>query len=146
MDTVTTEPTTTGTPVKEEKKVKNILMIGSSFCYYYVEELCGIAKADGYEINVANLYKSGGKAYEHLTSLKTGTPIATFYVTNSKVRREIGKLNTKEVLEYAEKKLKALANDGWKVVAQSESAWPIKKCFGLSNEVDSIINFTLVKE
>ena len=46
-EAVTTEPTTTGTPVKEEKKVKNILMIGSSFCYYYVEELCGIAKADG---------------------------------------------------------------------------------------------------
>ena len=46
----------------------------------------------------------------------------------------------------AEKKLNVLAADGWKVVSQSETAWPIKKCFGLSNEVDAIINFTLVKE
>ena len=46
----------------------------------------------------------------------------------------------------AEKKLNALAKEGWKVVAQSETARPIKKCFGLSNEVDAIINYTLVKE
>ena len=29
----------------------NILMIGNSYCYYYVEELYGIAAADGYELN-----------------------------------------------------------------------------------------------
>lgn len=46
----------------------------------------------------------------------------------------------------AEKKLNALAAEGWKVVSQSESTWTIRKCFGLSNEVDSLINFTLVKE
>ena len=46
----------------------------------------------------------------------------------------------------AEKKLNALAAQGWKVVAQSETAWPIKKCFGLSRDVDAIINFTLVME
>lgn len=46
----------------------------------------------------------------------------------------------------AEKKLNALANEGWRVVAQSESTWTIKRCFGLSHEVDSILNITLVKE
>ena len=46
----------------------------------------------------------------------------------------------------AEKKLNALAAEGWKVVSQSESTWEIKKCFGFSNVVDSIINITLVKE
>ena len=46
----------------------------------------------------------------------------------------------------AEKKLNALASEGWKVVSQSETAWPIKTCFGLSHTVDAIINFTLVKE
>lgn len=46
----------------------------------------------------------------------------------------------------AQKKLNALAADGWKVVFQSESTWEIKKCFGLSNTVDSIINIILVKE
>ena len=78
----------------------------SLWAYYYVEELCGIASADGYELTVANLYKSGAKAYEHLDSLKNDTRIATFFVTNSKERRQIARLTTKETLEYAEKKLK----------------------------------------
>lgn len=46
----------------------------------------------------------------------------------------------------AEKKINALAAEGWKVVSQSESTWVIKKCFGCSNYVDSIINVILVKE
>ena len=46
----------------------------------------------------------------------------------------------------AEKKLNTLAESGWRVVSQSESVWTIKKCFGLSNVVDSIVTFTLVKD
>ena len=46
----------------------------------------------------------------------------------------------------AEKKLNVLAADGWRVVSQSESTWEIKKCFGLSNTVDSIINITLARD
>jgi hypothetical protein len=45
-----------------------------------------------------------------------------------------------------EKRLNALAAEGWHVVAQSESTWVIKKCCGLSNYVDSVINVTLEKE
>ena len=44
-----------------------------------------------------------------------------------------------------DKKVNALAAEGWKVVAQSESTWTIVKCCGLSNSVDSIINVTLAK-
>ena len=91
---------------REDKEVKNILMIGNSGCHYYVEELCGIASADGYELTVANLYKSGAKPYEHLDSLKNDTRIAMLYVTTSKERKQITRLSTKETLEYAEKKLK----------------------------------------
>lgn len=46
----------------------------------------------------------------------------------------------------ATKKLNALGAEGWKVVGQSESTWVIRKCCGLSNTVDSILNITLVKE
>ena len=97
---------------RADKEVKNILMIGNSGCHYYVEELCGIASADGYELTVANLYKSGAKPYEHLDSLKNDTRIAMLYVTNSKERKQITRLSTKETLEYAEKKLKG----GWDVI------------------------------
>ena len=105
---------------REDKEVKNILMIGNSFCYYYVEELCGIASADGYELNVANLYKSGAKISEHVNSLKTDKKLAVLFVTNSKQRKRIGELTTKETLEYAEKKLKG----EWDVISVQGSSSP----------------------
>lgn len=46
----------------------------------------------------------------------------------------------------AEKKINALAAQGWKVVSQSESAWTFNKCFGLSTTVDSLLNVILAKE
>jgi len=46
----------------------------------------------------------------------------------------------------AEKKINALAAQGWKVVSQSESTWTFKKCFGLSSTVDSLLNVIMVKE
>ena len=90
---------------REDKEVKNILMIGNSFCYYYVEELCGIAKADGYELNVANLYKSGAPLSVHYNSFKNDTKDATLFLTTSKKRREWGPHTFKEALEFAEKRL-----------------------------------------
>ena len=113
---------------REDKEVKNILMIGNSFCYYYVEELCGIASADGYELNVANLYKSGAKISEHVNSLNNDTRIATLYLTDSKRRREIAKLNTKETLEYAKSKL----HGEWDVISLQGSG-----VFALLGDLDN---------
>ena len=45
----------------------------------------------------------------------------------------------------AEKKLNALAAQGWKVVSSIESTWVFSKCFGLSNTRDSMLNIILVK-
>ncbi len=49
---------------KEDDEV-NVLMIGSSSCYYYVEELHGIAKAAGIDMKVCNLYYSGCSLEKH---------------------------------------------------------------------------------
>ena len=46
----------------------------------------------------------------------------------------------------AEKKLNEYAAAGWRVVSSSESTWTIKKCFGFSNTVDSLLNIILCKE
>lgn len=46
----------------------------------------------------------------------------------------------------AEKKINALAAQGWKVVCSSESTWTFSKCFGLSNTRDSMLNIILVRE
>lgn len=48
------------------ENVRNILMIGNSLCFFFCDELYGLAKADGIELYVANLYKSGGKLQEHV--------------------------------------------------------------------------------
>ena len=119
---------------REDKEVKNILMIGNSFCYYYVEELCGIASADGYELTVANLYKSGAKIVEHVNSLKNDTRVATLFVTTSKGRNKIAMLNTKETLEYAEKKLKG----EWDVISLQNSG-----AFSLLGDVENTEKNTL---
>lgn len=46
----------------------------------------------------------------------------------------------------AQKKITALAAQGWRVVSSSESTWVFNKCFGLSHSVDSLINVIMVKE
>ena len=115
---ITTEEATTEAPVSE-KKVKNILMIGNSFCYYYVEELCGIAAADGYELNVANLYKSGAKISEHHQSYLTDSKIATLFLTTGKKRKEIGEFSFKEALEYAQKTF----GENWDVISLQSSGY-----------------------
>lgn len=45
----------------------NLLMIGNSFCYYFTEELFGLAKAAGIKLRVCNLYASGCTLEQHWT-------------------------------------------------------------------------------
>ncbi len=47
----------------------SVLMIGSSFCTYYLDELVQIAKADGIHLTAARVYYSGGHVDEHWTWL-----------------------------------------------------------------------------
>ena len=66
--------------------VMNILMIGNSFCYYFVSELYGIANAAGVEMNVTNLYESGCMLEEHwnwMTNKEEGLGKYSYWVTNS---------------------------------------------------------------
>ncbi len=50
-------------PKKDD--VINLLMIGNSFCYYYVEELYGMAKEAGIQMKIYNLYYSGCTVPKH---------------------------------------------------------------------------------
>ena len=90
---------------RESKEIKNILMIGNSFCSYYVEELCGIASADGYELNVANLYKSGAALSEHYESFTQDSKIATLFLTTSEKRKDCSRHTFKDALAFAKKYL-----------------------------------------
>lgn len=50
----------------------NLLMIGNSYCYSYVDELYGIAKAAGIEMRVCNVYYSGCSIAKHWSWWKSG--------------------------------------------------------------------------
>ncbi|MBQ3075066.1 MAG: DUF4886 domain-containing protein, partial [Clostridia bacterium] len=60
----------------------NLLMIGSSFCYYYVEELHGMLKAAGIRANVCNVYYSGCPLEKHWTWWKMREAHYQYFITN----------------------------------------------------------------
>lgn len=56
----------------EDDGVIDLLMVGHSFCYYYVEELYNLCKAAGISIRVCNLYYSGRPLSTHYDRWKNG--------------------------------------------------------------------------
>ncbi len=94
-----TEEISTETKEKKEKILQeydpaqddtiNVLMIGSSSCYYYVEELYGVAKAAGVKMKVCNVYYSGCTLKQHWTWWKLNESHYQYFETDEKGRREV---------------------------------------------------------
>ena len=72
-----------------EDDVINVLMIGSSSCYYYVEELHGIAKAAGVKMKVCNVYYSGCTLKQHWTWWKMNESHYQYFETDDRGRRMV---------------------------------------------------------
>ncbi|MBR4864273.1 MAG: DUF4886 domain-containing protein [Oscillospiraceae bacterium] len=90
--------------------VLNILMIGNSGCYYYVEELHGMLAAVGIKANVCNVYYNGCKLSQHWTWWKTGESKYDYFITNDQ-----GRVKTSEVnLEWC------LQQQNWDVISLHE--------------------------
>ena len=100
---------------RADKEIKNILMIGNSFCFYYVEELYGIASADGYDLTVANLYESGCPVSDHWLWLLGNKSMYQFFVTNKTGRKEITDVKTSKA---------ALAYADWDVITLQQHFYP----------------------
>ena len=95
---------------RPDKEVKNILMIGNSFCTRYLEELYGIAKADGYELVVASLYESGCPVADHWKWIVDGSSEYILYIASAKykgTRKQINgtKVSMQWILDYAKNEL-----------------------------------------
>ena len=89
----------------------NILMIGSSYCYYYVEELYGLLKAAGIKANVCNVYYSGCPLEKHWAWWKTGEAHYEYFITN-----EDGRVKTADTnLQWC------LQQQNWDVISLQES-------------------------
>ncbi len=102
-------------PVTTEEKpldpaadgILNILMVGASSCYYYVDELYGMLKAAGIDAEVWNLYYSGATTKMHWEWYLENSSVCTLYRTNKNGRTE-----------YKDSSLKgALARRNWDVIS-----------------------------
>ncbi len=124
-----TAPTETVKPGPDPKEdnVMNILMIGNSACYYYVEELYGIAKAAGIKMRVCNVYQSGCTLKQHHTWWKNGESNYFYYTTDENGRKEVKQTN----LEYC------LSQQNWDVISFQE-AYGIKSAADLER-VDAFV-------
>lgn len=79
-----------------EDDILNILMIGNSFCYYYVDELCGMLEAAGIKANVCNVYYSGCVLGTHWKWWKNNESNYEYFTTNAEGRKRVEGAN----LEY----------------------------------------------
>ena len=85
-------------------EVKNILMIGNSFCFYFVEELYGVAAAAGFDPTIVNVYEAGCTMQEHWKYLLS-LPVSFYqiYRTDSTGRVKISEsAKLSETLESAQ--------------------------------------------
>ena len=109
----TTEAAASPTP--KEWNIRKILMIGSSYSYYYCDELYAIAKQDGVELKVANLYVSGGTMAQHYAQIGAAAGIYDLIIHD-----ETGKTQTKNVTID-----EALDLEEWDLITIQESYDPI---------------------
>jgi len=87
-ETMNMETMNTNETPKEETKTRppkddviDVLMIGNSYCYYYVEELYEMAKAAGIKMRVCNVYYSGCSLEQHYVWWKTGQSKYQYFET-----------------------------------------------------------------
>lgn len=91
----------------------NILMIGNSFCYYYVEELYGMLAAAGYKnVNVCNVYYDGCTLEQHWTWWKSGEANYKYYTTNESGRNGAEGVNLEYCLRQRNWDMISLQNGG----------------------------------
>lgn len=127
----TADPTQTtegekGLPVLE-KQILNVLMIGSSYSYYYCDELAAIAYADGLVMEVGNLYISGGTIQQHYEQFAQNKPIYEF-VVHGKSGKQVVKPATMQ---------QALQGRPWELITIQESYDPGYNTFYPNADVDS---------
>jgi hypothetical protein len=104
----------------------NVLMIGNSFCYYYVEELWGMLDAAGIKANICNVYYSGCPLESHWKWWKSGEANYSYYTTNESGRKGIENVN----LEYC------LQQQNWDVISLQESSSKVRASGGVQAHLE----------
>ena len=89
----------------KKREVRNILMIGNSFCYSFVTELYALAAEAGFDPTITNLYKAGCTINEHwlwLTDPAEGADRYSYWITDQNGRRCVEEIKTiGEAIDFA---------------------------------------------
>lgn len=93
-----------------EDDVLNVLMIGNSYCYYYVEELYGMAKAAGIDMMVANVYYSGCPLDKHWTWWQNSERNYQYFETDERGRKKYDNFSLRQ----------CLTQENWDVITLQE--------------------------
>lgn len=119
-------PTDESLPKPEKKdNIVNILVIGNSCAYYFMDELEGMAAAAGFQVNVYNAYyslSSGNQVDAHWSNLtidKNNSDKNTykFFKTANGSRKQLGNsITLNNAISYAK----------WDVIVMNESVRPRK--------------------
>lgn len=109
------------------KQILNVLMIGSSYSYYYCDELAAIARADGLQMEVGNLYISGGTAQQHYEQFTQNQPIYEFVVHGKSGKTSIKPATMQQ----------ALQGRNWELITIQESYDPGYNTFYPNADVDT---------
>ena len=96
--------------------VINVLMIGNSGCYYYVEELYGVAKAAGINMKVCNLYYSGCPMEKHWIWWKQNEKNYQFFETTEQGRKKYENYSLRMALQC----------ENWDMISLQEAFSPNK--------------------
>lgn len=104
-------------PANYDDGVIDVLMIGSSFCTYYVEEMWHLAQAAGYELRVCNVYYSGCPLSKYYNDWVNKYADYQFYETTGPERTY--HMGVKS-LEWC------LMQGDWDVISMQESSFNVK--------------------
>lgn len=105
----------------------NILMIGNSFCYYFVEELYGLARSAQIKMRVCNVYYSGCTLVAHYNWWKNNEAHYEFFTTDIRGRTQ----QKNKSLEYC------LQQQNWDIISLQEPGSAIRKSGGVEQHLQS---------
>lgn len=108
--------------IPAEDDLIDVLMIGSSFCYYYVEELVQLAKAAGVEMRVCNVYYSGGALDQHYTWWLAEESNYQFYESTMQPDGTVSRVKT----DPASLELSLMQGD-WDVISLQQSSSRLRR-------------------
>ncbi len=108
-------------PSKDDEM--NLIFIGNSYCYYWIDELWGLMNAAGYEkLTVCNVYYSGCSLQQHVDWLMNRESNYDFIIYTEKGRVEKEKTGLKACLDFADWDVVSILQSGSLLYGKGEEA------------------------